>query len=280
MGISTRTFCLPQSTRWIHLVNVRGACFIGTRPLSVGWWLAMLTSCWDDWLLGLHYLSGWSFDLSQFDPICVIWAPIFPSFEAQCHKPDETSLYFPSSLVNVPLLVGRKLIPRASHANSHGFPQSFWSWIQTMVPCFLGMILIGMFIVPFVWEKSRSSPHLDPYIPHRLPNSRPPYRRRTRHTSQSMAKARAQRHSAQARAKRAHGSRSATTMDDSPWLWLWSILHGHWNLGFHIKSTSNTVRMLLPVVNGQESYDMLWRIRRLGRSEHTNTCCGFSVAWW
>jgi hypothetical protein len=65
----------------------------------------------------------------QFDPICVIWAPIFPSFEAQCHKPDQTSLYFPSSLVNVPLLVGRKLIPRASHANSHGFLQSFWSWI-------------------------------------------------------------------------------------------------------------------------------------------------------
>ena len=212
-GISTRTFCLPQSTRWIHLVNVRGACFIGTRPLSVGWWLAMLTSCWDDWLLGLHYLSDGSFDLYQFDPIRVIWAPIFPSFEAQCHKPDQTSLYFPSSLVNVPLLVGRKLIRRASHANSHGFlrhfdPESkpwypaFWEWFSS--GCSSSLLFgksVGLYPVS--------------------PNSRPPYRRRTRHTSQSMAKARAQRHSAQARAKRAHGSRSATIMDDSPWLWLW-----------------------------------------------------------
>ena len=51
-----------------------------------------------------------------------------------------------------------------------------------------------------------------------VPQLSAPYRRRARHTPQSSAKAKAQRHSAEARAKHAHGSRSATTMDDSAWL--------------------------------------------------------------
>ena len=156
---------------------------LGLAPLSVGWWLAMLTSCWDDWLWGLHYLSGWSFDLYQFDPICVIFGP--PSSQVLKHNCLLGVNSFHEQVMQTPMVFSSHFDPE-----SKSWYPAFWEWFSSGCS-------------------------------HRLPNSQPPYRRRTRHTSQSMAKARAQRHSAQARAKRAHGSRSATTMDDSPWLWLW-----------------------------------------------------------
>ena len=134
------------------------------------------------WLaFGVTLPIWWSFDLYQFYPIRVIWAPIFPSFEAQCHKPDQTSLYFPSSLVNVPLLVGRKLIRRASHANSHGFlrhfdPESkpwypaFWEWFSSGCS---SSLLFGKSVGLYPVSPTLGPPTVDALATHRSPWRRP-----------------------------------------------------------------------------------------------------------